>query len=58
MKNSKITKRELKKMSYTEFLSFVHQWNVPPESFVTLNEWAIFSRIDSASRILEIALWF
>ena len=52
---SKITIDDLKKMSYTEFISFAHQWNIPPGSFVTLNEWAIFSRINKDSRILEIA---
>lgn len=51
----RITIEDLKKMSYTEFISFAHQWNVPPGSFVTLNEWAIFSRINKESRILEIA---
>lgn len=54
MKN-RITIEYLKKMSYTEFISFAHQWNIPPGSFVTLNEWAIFSRINKDSRILEIA---
>lgn len=54
MKN-KITIEDLKKMSYTEFISFAHQWNIPPGSFVTLNEWSIFSRINKDSRILEIA---
>lgn len=52
---SKIKIEDLEKMSYTEFISFAHQWNVPPGSFVTLNEWAIFSRINKTSRILEIA---
>lgn len=50
-----ITIEKLEKMSYTEFISFVHQWNIPPGSFVTLNEWATFARIDNNSRILEIA---
>ena len=42
-------------MSYTEFISFAHQWNIPPGSFVTLNEWLVFSHIDKSSRVLEIA---
>ena len=51
----KIKIEDLEKMSYTEFISFAHQWNVPPGSFVTLNEWTVFSRINEKSRILEIA---
>jgi len=53
--NNKITLQKLKDMSYTEFISYAHQWNIPPGSFVTLNEWAIFSRINENSRVLEIA---
>lgn len=53
--NNKITLEELKKMSYTEFISFAHQWNVPPGSLSTLNEWAIFSRMNNNSKVLEIA---
>lgn len=52
---NRIKIEDLKKMSYTEFISFAHQWNIPPGSFVTLNEWTIFSRINKDSRILEIA---
>lgn len=52
---NRIKIEDLKKMPYTEFISFAHQWNIPPGSFVTLNEWAIFSRINKVSRILEIA---
>lgn len=52
---NRIKIEDLKKMPYTEFISFAHQWNIPPGSFVTLNEWAIFSRINKDSRILEIA---
>lgn len=51
----KITLQEIKKMGYTEFISFAHQWNIPPGSFVTLNEWATFSKMDKKSRLLEIA---
>ena len=52
---NRIKIEDLKKMPYTEFISFAHQWNIPPGSFVTLNEWAIFARINKDSRILEIA---
>ena len=51
----KQTLEDIKNMSYTEFISYAHQWNIPPGSFVTLNEWIVFSHITKESRVLEIA---
>lgn len=42
-------------MNYTEFISFVNQWNVPPGSISTVSEWAKFSDLNSNSKVLEIA---
>lgn len=41
--------------SYTDFLSLVHQTNVPPGSYVTIQEWGVFGGITKESRILELA---
>ena len=46
---------ELVRMNYTQFISYVGQWNVPPGSISTINEWAIFGHVNSDSRVLEIA---
>ena len=37
-----LTIEEIKKLNYTDFLSLVDQWNVPPGSISTINEWAVF----------------
>ncbi len=50
-----LTKEEIKKLNYTEFLSLVDQWNVPPGSISTINEWAVFGHVNKDSRVLEIA---
>lgn len=55
MDNTAITEEIVLEMNYTQFVSFVYQWNVPPGAFSTINEWAIFSRISPSSRVLEIA---
>lgn len=46
---------EIRNMNYTDFIAYAGQWNVPPGSFSTINEWAVFSRVDKNSRVLEIA---
>ena len=55
MDDTSLTNEAIAKMSYTEFIAFVYQWNVPPGAFSTINEWAIFSRMNSSSRVLEMA---
>jgi SAM-dependent methyltransferase len=45
----------IKNLSYTDFVGFVNQWNVPPGSFVTLSKWINYSKINKDSNILEIA---
>ena len=50
-----ITIEKIKELSYTEFLSLVDQWNVPPGSISTINEWAVFGHVTKESRVLEIA---
>jgi SAM-dependent methyltransferase len=50
-----ITEEQIQNMSYTEFISFVNQWNIPPGSLSTVSEWAVFSNLNSESNVLEIA---
>lgn len=42
-------------MSYTQFIGFINQWNVPPGSLNTINQWAVFGHVTDKSRVLEIA---
>lgn len=50
-----ISKEDIEKLNYTEFISFVDQWNVPPGSISTINEWAVFGHVNKDSRVLEVA---
>lgn len=50
-----LTIEEIKKLNYTDFLSLVDQWNVPPGSISTINEWTVFGHVNKESRVLEIA---
>jgi 2-polyprenyl-3-methyl-5-hydroxy-6-metoxy-1,4-benzoquinol methylase len=47
--------KDIEAMSYTDFVATVHQWNVPPGSLSTINEWAIFGRVTNKSKVLEVA---
>ncbi|WP_395795119.1 methyltransferase domain-containing protein [Aquimonas sp.] len=42
-------------LPYPEFVGFINQWNVLPGSFNTLSKWALFSRLDERSRLLQVA---
>ncbi len=46
---------EINKMSYPDFVGYINQWNVLPGAHVTLSKWAIFSRMDEKSKILQFA---
>ncbi len=50
-----MTSKEIEIMSYTDFVGFVNQWNVPPGAYDTINRWRVFSNLTDASHILEIA---
>lgn len=50
-----ITSDFIKKLSYTDFVGFVNQWNVLPGSYSTLSKWANYSQMDKNSRLLEVA---
>lgn len=50
-----MTVEDIKKMSYTQFVAFIDQWNVPPGSLDTINQWAVFGHVDKESNVLEIA---
>src|SRR3989344_6538546 len=50
-----ITKEEIEKMSYTEFVGFINQWNVLPGAHDTLTKWEMFSKLNDKSNMLEIA---
>ncbi len=56
MKNKeKIMPEFIRKLSYTDFVGFVNQWNVLPGSYSTLSKWANYSRMNKNSRLLEVA---
>lgn len=42
-------------MSYTQFVAFIDQWNVPPGALNTINQWSVFGHVTENSRVLEIA---
>lgn len=46
---------DIKKLSYTDFVGLVNQWNVPPGSYNTISKWNLFSGLNSNSKLLEIA---
>jgi SAM-dependent methyltransferase len=50
-----IISNDISKMSYTQFIAYINQCNVPPGSLSTISEWAIFSNINEKSIVLEIA---
>ena len=54
-KQEKITPDFIQKLSYTDFVGFVNQWNVLPGSYSTLSKWAVYSKMDKNSRLLEVA---
>jgi len=54
-KKSTITSGYIEKLSYTDFVGLINQWNVLPGSFVTLSKWAKFSGLNKNSKLLEIA---
>jgi len=41
--------------SYTDFVAMVNQTNVMPGAYATLNTWALHSRMDQHSTVLEVA---
>lgn len=54
-KQQKVTLEFIENLSYTDFVGFVNQWNVLPGSYSTLSKWAVYSRMDKKSRLLEVA---
>jgi SAM-dependent methyltransferase len=54
-KKQEITEEFIRQLSYTDFVGFVNQWNVLPGSYSTLSKWAIYSRMNKNSRLLEVA---
>jgi ubiquinone/menaquinone biosynthesis C-methylase UbiE len=47
--------KDLKNMSYTDFIGFINQWNVLPGAYNTLSKWKTYSNLDKRSYLLEIA---
>ncbi|WP_053181116.1 class I SAM-dependent methyltransferase [Pseudomonas kilonensis] len=47
--------RRVNEMSYTEFVAFINQTNVPPGSYSTLTKWRNNSNLNAESRLLEVA---
>lgn len=54
-KNEDLSIELVRSISYTDFVGLINQWNVLPGAYVTLSKWIQFSKIDSRSKILEIA---
>lgn len=50
-----MTVSEIEKMTYTQFVAYIDQWNVPPGALDTINQWAVFGHVTSKSNVLEIA---
>lgn len=50
-----ITAEEIRKMSYTDFVGFVNQWNVLPGAHSTISKWKVFGNVTVHSHILEVA---
>ena len=40
---------DIKKMSYTQFIAFIDQWNVPPGALNTINQWSVFGHVSEKS---------
>ncbi len=55
MKKTEITLAQIKRMSYTDFVGLINQWNVLPGAYVTLSKWAQFSGLNKKSKLLEVA---
>jgi SAM-dependent methyltransferase len=47
--------RKINDMTYTQFVGYIYQWNVPPGSLSTVNEWSVFGHVDSHAEVLEVA---
>lgn len=47
--------RRINEMSYTAFVAFVNQTNVPPGSYSTLTKWKNNSNLNADSKVLEVA---
>lgn len=50
-----ITAEQISKMNYPDFVGYINQWNVLPGAYNTLSKWAIFSRMDEKSKLIQIA---
>lgn len=50
-----LSKEDILEMSYTDFVGFINQWNVLPGAYSTLSKWAIYSRVNKNSNLLEVA---
>lgn len=50
-----ITPTFIRDLSYPDFVGFINQWNTPPGSYSTISKLAVFSDMDSSSRVLEVA---
>lgn len=46
---------DIERMTYTQFVAYVDQWNVPPGALDTINQWAVYGHVNINSNLLEIA---
>lgn len=50
-----INKKTIEEMTYTQFVAYIDQWNVPPGALDTINQWAVFGHVNNSSNVIEIA---
>ncbi|MCA9397864.1 class I SAM-dependent methyltransferase [candidate division WWE3 bacterium] len=55
MEQEKLTVEYINKISYTDFVGLINQWNVLPGSHTTLSKWRVFSQLNKNSKLLEVA---
>lgn len=50
-----LSKENIEKLTYPDFVGFINQWNVLPGSYDTLNRWINYSNINQDSNLLQVA---
>lgn len=49
-----ITIETIRTLSYPDFVGFINQWNVLPGAYNTVSQWAVYSRMNAESSLLQI----
>lgn len=53
--NKSLSASALMSLSYPDFVGHINQWNVLPGAYSTINQWAIFGRVNETSNVLQVA---